>query len=273
MTIVNEPNSQNDVITTVTHVLLAFEDIVQAEMPGCQAIYDEELSYESAIRNLVAKGNFTESNIANLPVLIYNRSPLKQNTWGMGMRLRNYSTPLVLPNGSALIYRPLSGEFDINFLYVSKSIEMVEKFEVAYLSEEGISKSKELIVRMADLGDFNYFALYQELTDKPIVKEDVYYKGIAGSITVRGTFFTFIASSSIIKEINARIFASRSTKLVEDIINAQQPELKPVVGTNDPVPLQEITAPKLVEKREPKHLKETHDKHSNEELDRKQVKA
>ena len=211
MSLPNYPNSQNDVITTVTHALMAFEDVVRQEMPECAVIYDEELSYESALRALVAKGNYDNANLANMPIFIYNRSPLRKNIWGIGGRADNYDATMRLQDGRTLVYTPLNGEFDINFLYVSKSVEAVERFEVVYLCDEGISNTKELKVDMADLGVFTYYAEYKEITDKPVVREEVYYKGIAGNLTVRGFFFTFRADAKIIYEIRERVIALRNS--------------------------------------------------------------
>lgn len=238
MALPNYPNSQNDVISTVTHALLAFEDMVRQEMPECAVVYDEELSYESAIRTLVSKGNFYNENIANLPLFIYNRTPMRKNQWGFGGRADGYDMPLKLEDGRTLIYTPLNGEFDINFIYIAKSVELVEKFEVVYLADEGISNTKEIKVDMADLGVFTYFATYgNEMTDKLVNKEDTYYKGIAGSLQLRGFFFTFRSESKIIYEIRERIFAIRNNGL--EIKTANFEENLPYMDT-------ELLAEKLI---------------------------
>ena len=214
MSLPNYPDSLNDVITTVTHSLLVFEDVVRQEMPECAVVYDEDLSYESALRTLVAKGNYDNADLANLPIFIYNRSILRKNDWGIGGRADSYDATLRLPSGGTVVYTPLNGAFDINFLFVSKSIQAVEQFEVVFLSDEGISNTKELKVDMGDLGLFTYYMDFaNEMTDKPIVKEEVYYKGVGGSLTVRGFFFTFRANAGIIKEINQKIYALRGGNL------------------------------------------------------------
>ena len=209
----NYPNSLNDVISTVTHVLLAFEDLVRYEIPECYVVYDEELSYETAIRGMMAKGNFDETDRPEIPLFAYNRTSLRKSQLGIGGRADNYEAPFKLPDGRTLTYVPLNGEFEINFMFITKSMEVAEKFEVTYLSDTGISGTKNIQVDMDTLGVFNYYVNYGELTDKQFQKDDVYYKAILGTVVVRGFFFTFSSEAKVIHEIRERIYALRSDGL------------------------------------------------------------
>lgn len=222
---INQPDSQYDVITTVTHVLRAFEDMVRTEMPNCRCIYDEELSYESALRAIYAQDNY-ENNAGNdpLPALAYNRTVLKDAETPPGRRMKNNLGCIKIgtaPNQQIVTYSATHAEFEIQFLYITKSIEMQEKFEVVYNSNDGISGTREIQVDMGELGSFTYYLTFDDLIQKDIIHEDVYYKGIIGSIKARGFYFTFKATNEIIKQINASIYVSRElnekTELVASI--------------------------------------------------------
>lgn len=205
----NLPNSQNDVLTTVSHALYEFQGLVQAEMPNIPVIYDEELSFETAVKQIIANNSYGNSTPLDLmPFFAYTRTVLipvqDRNAGGRASK----KTACIRVGDDVLQYNMVYGEFDINFLYASNNIEMTEKFEVVYNSEQGITGSKEITVDMAELGQFKYYLEYQDLSEKTIVHDDVYYKGIIGSLKVRGFYFTFKGKSGIIKEINARIISS-----------------------------------------------------------------
>lgn len=201
MPTINNKDSQNDVISSMTHVLEAFEDIVRCEMPSTSVIYDEEISYETGIKQLLANDSFAGNSQDPLPLFIYNRTILRDTEIGLGKRAKNFTGCLTV-NDKALLYSAAYGEFDLQFLYVTKNMQMAEAFEVVYNSNEGISGTRELTVNMGELGDFKYFLTYDELTDKPIEHENVSYKGVIGSLKVRGFYFTFRGEAGLIQEIN-----------------------------------------------------------------------
>lgn len=221
MSLPNYPESDKDVITTVTHVLDEFEREFLFEMPDCQIVYDEELSYETGMKAAIAKYNYNHDNnkSSDKPTLIYNRTVLRNSTQAPSVRLNSLTSFLKLDDGNALTYVATQAEFDIQFMFVSKSIEKQEKFEVAYQSEEGISGTKELTVDMgSDLGTFKYFLTWGELTEKTIVAENNYYKAIIGSVVVRGMFFTFRAKLSVILAIKLSIYLTNKLNEPQELI-------------------------------------------------------
>jgi hypothetical protein len=218
---VNNKDSQNDVIKSMTHVMEVFENLVRCEMPGTSVIYDEELSYETGIKQLLANDDFSNSNRDPLPLFIYNRTILRDTEHGLASRAKNL-VGCQKVNNQQILYSAAYGEFDIQFLYVTKNMQMSEAFEVVYNSNEGITGSRELTLGMGDLGDFKYFLTYDELTDKPIEHENVTYKGVIGSLRVRGFYFTFRGEAGLIQEINTNIYASRELNEKTELIASSQ---------------------------------------------------
>lgn len=219
---VNHDNSQNDVLTTPTHVLYHFEQLVRKEMPNCRVVYDPELDYESVLRAAVNDDNFNDEGGPLVPVLGYNRTQLiPSELAGPGRRMRNI-TGTIRSGDNAVQYSASHSEFDIQFVYLTTSAEQSDKFEVVYESDEGISGSKKLSVDMGELGVFDYFLTYDDLISREIILNEQYYKAIMGSVKVRGYYFTFRSSSGIIKEIVAKIWASRNPDLqLEDELLGQ----------------------------------------------------
>lgn len=215
------PDSQGDVVTTVTHVLKAFEDIVSAEITNLNIAYDEELSYETGIKAIVAKYNYNNSPGDLLkPAFIYNRTAMRVPINGIQQRLNSFKSYKKLSSGDSVNFTATHAEFDIQFLFASKSIEEQERFEVAYQAEEGISFYKEIEVSMGDqLGVFKYFVSWPpDLTEKTIQADDIYIKGLAGMATVRGVFFVFTGTAKVIEQIKLDIFLTRQLNIKEELV-------------------------------------------------------
>lgn len=202
--------SQNDVITTVSHFLSSFEDCVKNEMPNVGVVYDPDFSYESGLSRFIEKSNYNKTEVdPKSDLFIYNRTITEDSQLGIASRARN--TIATLRVGSDILkYSCAYSEYDLNFMYVSHSIEMLEKFETVYNSNSGISAIKEVTVNMQDLGDFKYFINALPLTDVTITGEGgVTYKGIIGIMRVRGFFYVFEGKSAVIEEINARLWKTK----------------------------------------------------------------
>lgn len=220
----NTPDSQHDVVSTMGHVMSEFKQMVTEEMVGVSIVFDPLLSYDTALTKWLKENPEGKNPI---PLFAYNRTITNYGDVGLQKRGRRVTGTLKLDDQSGIAkYSVMHGEFLINFMYITQSMEEVEKFEVAYYGDEGISKTKEIIVNMPKLGAFSYFLEYNELDDIVIEKEGSFYKTIIGTIKVRGMYFTFKGQSGLIKEINARIITSNNIPkreigeiLVNDLID------------------------------------------------------
>jgi hypothetical protein len=205
----NHSDSQKDVVSTATHVLAKFEDMVRTEMPGTSTVYDEELTFDSALKKFFSSENYEGNGNTPLPLFAYNRSVMVDSEQGWGMRAKNGIGTMKVgtaPNQSLVTYSAAYGVYDIAFIYITRSIQQMEQFEVVYNSNEGITGTRELTLDMDDLGSFKYFLEYGQLGSKEIVKDTVYYKAVFGTVKCRGFYFTFRSSSAMIKEINSKIY-------------------------------------------------------------------
>lgn len=221
----------NDVYGTVTYVQEAFEDYVRDVLPGTSVIFDDQLSYRTAIEALRRRDNNQGQITDALPMLAYKRTNFVSEENALGRRARSKAVCATDEDGTWK-YKVGYGTFDILFFYFTKDIELLEKFESAYLAECGLAQDKSLDVRFPRLGDFKYFMDYSEdLTDLSIEDDEGnFYKGIGGLVKVRGFTFTLLEAAKTIGEINAQ-FISSSNLAVEG--NDEILSTCPIVGTND----------------------------------------
>lgn len=209
----NTPNSALDVVSTSGWVMAEFKQLIVDEM-GCATVFDPQLSYDTAMKKWLKENPQGQDP---MPLFAYNRTIQNYGDVGLQRRGRSVTGTLKLENQSGIAkYAVAQTEFIINFLYITQSIEEVERFEVAYYGAEGISKTTEIIVSIPKLGDFSYFLDYNELDDITIEKDGSYYKSIIGTIKVRGMYFTFRGQSALIKELSARIISSNNIPMKEE---------------------------------------------------------
>jgi hypothetical protein len=205
-----KPNSHYDAVSTVTHMLLEFENLVLQEMPNTSIVYDQEFSYETGLATFIEKSNSSATQKDPNDLMIYNRTITEDSLQGIASRAKNTTGKLKIDD-AMLKYSCAYSEYDLNFLYVNHSLERAEQFETAYNAHSGISGEKELTVNMGDLGEFKYFLNPLPLTDVTItVDSGVTYKGIIGIIRVRGFFFVFEGASGVIQEIERNILSSKN---------------------------------------------------------------
>lgn len=213
---VDNPNSAAiSVVSTMTLVMAKFLEVLHEEVPNAKFVYDEKLSYPTALAAFRAKNNLTDTYTNFYPMFAFRRTVLRYAKDGIAQRQVSARVKRLASEhgtGRSEIYRPLLGEFDLEFMYITKNMEELEEFEVAYLSEESISGEKKIDVfpqKAIDgplpavvQGPFPYYLKYDSLSDKNIETDEVYFKAVGGKITIRGHYLVFRTLAKHILEIN-----------------------------------------------------------------------
>jgi hypothetical protein len=205
---VNYPESKNDVVDTKAAVIVAFiNDVLKKEMPNCSYAYDPDLSYETGMRILRDNNNMGTAQQDGKELFLYRVTALRHPDEGQAPNVRSTHQrgKLMLSDGKAATYSAVHAEFDLEFLYVNPSMEESQKFEITFLSDDGISGTPELTAKMGELGDFRYYLKWEKLLDITVNSNDNYYKAYASILKVRGFFFVFEGESKIIQEVKANI--------------------------------------------------------------------
>lgn len=192
-------------------VLEQFISKVKLEIPDAKFVYDERLSYETAINKFRADNNLKGENTPALPLFAFKRSVLRYSDKGMGRRATGGVVNFFNRTGNTTdVFKVVHGEMDIEFLYIVKSAADSELFEIEYLSETGLPKQKELIVDTTqDLGtDLRYFVDYGPLSDRVMESDNNHFKAISGSVKIVGFYPVFMSTSKVILEIVSKIYGS-----------------------------------------------------------------
>jgi hypothetical protein len=223
----------DEVTSSPALVLESFLTKLREEIPELKYVYDEKLSYETSVKAFRAQNNMNKTDQRDgndksdyYPMFAFNRSVLRypEQTSGPGKRLSAANKVRQdvkdTKDRSVEIYRIVQAEFDLRFLWITKSIKDLERFEILYLSEEGISSYKEVEVDLGSdkLEKFKYFFEYGPLEDKLFEYEGNYYKTLSSTIKVRGMYPVLRGEAKIIREINMKILDAQSAILVSSKI-------------------------------------------------------
>lgn len=203
-------DSLYDVTGTATDVMYFWEEAVREELSNTAIIYDEGLSYQSALRLFRENNNYSDNFQDPIPMLAYKRTPVRPSDKVLGRRFKNKKACVRKDDGTLDIFNIVAAEFDILFAYFCKDIELQEKFEVSYEAELGISELKTLKVNIRDIGDVNFHFEWEDLQELTIQEDEAnYFKSIIGSVKVRGFFFVFNRNEGkVINTIDAKFISS-----------------------------------------------------------------
>lgn len=204
----NVTGSKNDVVETKVAVLQAFlNDVIRKEMPNCAYVYDPELSYESGLKTLRNNNKMNQAYQDPAELFIFRTTPLRHPDDGQAPNARSTHQNGVIkdPDGTATIYSAVHAEFDLEFLYCNPIMEEAQRFEVVFLSDDGISGTPEVDVKLGDLGYFKHYLKWEKLLDVTVNTADNYFKAYASSMRIRGYFFVFRGEGKVIKEIKNQV--------------------------------------------------------------------
>ena len=209
-----------DSLATVIFTLSAFEDMCRDAMPRTNVIFDQQLSYDTAAEGLMNRNNFNQLSEMNKPdsLFIYSRTAIEDSEQGSGRRLTQRQSVITDSNGDKLKLKPVSGEFDINFLFTAHQVEDVYNFETFYAANLGFGP-KELVTNIPEIGEFSYYLKYLPLTDIQTLssRPDMSFKTVGGTIRARGIFFVVTGSNNSIAKLRLRLF-DKKDPLIDSIL-------------------------------------------------------
>ena len=208
------------VVSNIHLVLQEHLNQFESRLPKIHTVYDESLSYETAIARYRANNDLGQDSQEAFPLFAFNRSVLRYAPQGIGRRSVT-KRPMSYEAGddTATIYKSVFGEFDISYLFVTPMMSDIENFEISYLGEESVGSEKEFNVRHSDMGDFPYYVTMEPLDDLRVNIDGSYYKAVGGRSVIRGFFFIVKGTSKIIKEIGLQVKTFNEEVLCGTTIN------------------------------------------------------
>lgn len=202
-------------VSNTTLVLKRYLDQVQTSVGSdLKFIYDEELSYESAIKRFKDRNNLSEDKGQDkliFPLLAFKRSPIRHSEIAApGRRIVSDRSKAKISSDSGYIYKTVHGEFDLEFVLIEKDIYNFECQEISFLAEHGISKVKEFTVEfegdLSSQNGLNYYVINDPVIDaKEFSLAENYYKYFSSKVTIRGFFMIFNQTYKYIKEVKTEI--------------------------------------------------------------------
>jgi len=194
------------VLSNVALVLKEFLDYLESHFAGTNYVYDEGLSYETALKNHRAEMELTGGEEPFLPAFIFKRMTLRHTEHGIAGRASTSVAQAGVVDGQRLKYKWVLGELEIPFLYVNESAVEMEKFEIFYLAERALAQEKYIECEIPDVETYKYSVDYTKALDETTFNiEGNYYKTVAGTVTIRGVFYLFEGEGAVIEQINAAI--------------------------------------------------------------------
>lgn len=207
----NNPVLQNSAMTSIVtpmgHIIDEFLNRVEEFDSKLAYVYDENLSYETGLAKWRMDNEIDTTNEMELPLFIFRRSVLRpEDEKGIGARSKQFSGTVMNSDKSKVKkFKAYFGAFDIDFLFVTRSMLDLERFELSYLMQSGLSKNKTMMVNFPEIGDVDYNMEYGLLDEKTINIDNSYYKLVSGTFVIRGLFFAFTEESNYIKTVKSKI--------------------------------------------------------------------
>lgn len=217
------------VITTVGLVVNELHTQIRNCEPEIHTVYDEQLTYESAIQQFRDNNKDDDNQEVPYPLFAFKREALQYAEDRMPSKRLSRCTikvPAADPNvtNEAIFFKGVHAQCDFPFIFFAKDIEWIEMFEIAYLGQEGITNITEIQIPLPDEYAQNalpYYLEWQPLESKEINKEGSDFKSVSGVVRVNGMFMIFKNEAKLITEITAttiNVVDSDSTEQLEQLI-------------------------------------------------------
>lgn len=195
-------------VTTIALSIKHVLDKFSKSTPRLQFVYDENLTYETAVsKHRRDNPGFSSTSTPPFPLLAIRRSALRWQEAGMGRRSVTHRA-LDVGSDTSSIYKFVFGEFDLEFLFMHNQTFETEAFEINYLSELGISNDHTIDIELPEIGVFKNYCSFSELENKEFNDIDNFFQSMSGRAVVKGVFMILdprYTGAKRIKEINTVI--------------------------------------------------------------------
>jgi hypothetical protein len=216
------------VVSNMALVMKAFLDQLGTMVPDIHYVYDENLSYETALRRYRPDQESNHRADPFFPAFVFKRNVLQHTKYGAGKRtIVNKIVGDVPLAGKVPVYKAVHGWLELPFIVFMKNMVELERFEIAYLAESlgtgGEHNETQLNVVVPGLdGTFPYYVRYtmldDHLEDKTVNTEENFYKDAHGTITIHGFFLLFHQEASVVREIQSKVQTFYTEVLAEKVI-------------------------------------------------------
>lgn len=178
-------------------------------------VYDPGQSYESALVRLkAAKLIHSEHKTPDVAFLAFTRSVVRKseimNSRSKINTFKNIGLDTDTP--TATKYTTILGEFDFNYIYVSKNFSDIEKFEILSLAGE-LPKSVTANLGTTFEGTWTYQINWNDLEGLTVNIDETFYQYVSGAAKITG-FFSLLDSNDVsayklLKSVYISLYSSK----------------------------------------------------------------
>lgn len=202
-------DSQSNVFSTISLALSELLRLMKNDISGLNTLFSAtSLDYEDVMkiyRDTTLKNENPKST--PYPLFVFNRTPLRPNET-LNEKLNRQKVIRDNESDSTLkdVLFYTMGHIDCEFVYFARSIEDLERFEVAYHTYTGLPSIRELSIEIPDLGSLEYKVIWgRELETLNMQRSPNSYLSVSGKFTIEGLFAVFEGSAKVILSIQSNI--------------------------------------------------------------------
>ena len=195
-------------ISNIAPVIALFLRGLKEQQPNLNTVYNEELDYSSAIKDLRAKNRHLGENPDHVfPLFAYRRNALRYNEDILNKRSISLIPRSLESNTNGCTYHTVSGTIEIEFALFMNRASLMEEMEIFWMSEVAQSKTLHMNVDLPEyINDFQYYMKFPTLDSKTITNEGTFNKSLTGTITISGFWFVAKGHEQAIEEIKLSLF-------------------------------------------------------------------
>lgn len=190
------------------YIIRAWKNNILSQDSQLKIVFDDTVDYQRSSRAIRKTAQVTNADTSKrLPMLAFQTGPMQWDEEG-GIGLRSRTTFVKCPdgNGGFVKLKAIHAYFNMAFIYYSRTMEDILRFQIAYMTEEFVSTFKRVRVEFPGGIVSNYEFSYDEPFDEKILQtENNEIKGISGNIRVSGQFFSINGLAKVIRKINTNV--------------------------------------------------------------------
>lgn len=206
----------SNISSTVT-IIKKLQDEIAAKYPSYKQVYDPALAYDSATKLLRGQNSIKKLIDKENPLFAFNRSVLRYHP-NLGSRGTTTAIVKDLDLTTGLEYKAAVGEFDFRFAFASPNFQVIEEFEMDYITKMGINSIKVLDVEIPGLQKFPYVLQWHDFEDVVVEYENYFAKTLTASVTIQGIFIVIKGETNLIREIYGTYYDWYETILTEFVV-------------------------------------------------------
>lgn len=194
------------ILSNLAMVLRAWKNTMLVKYPSLNVVYSHSMTYQDDVVEMRGEHVMNTETESTYNLFAFSRESLIWATTHRAAKIdpKDYS-------GSHMkLYKAWYSSIPINFVFYAPNPKYIEEFEIKYHVEDGITGIDGFTLDLQQtlgLGQWEYQCIWAtQLKTLDIKYNDVYYKGLGGSLIINGANLLFDQEVERIESIDYTIF-------------------------------------------------------------------